>query len=164
MDFHDTTMWDVLRWFALYTRGRHEKVVDQELRQKGIETFLPLRKISRRWSDRTKLIEEPLFKGYVFVRAGLRDRLSILKSRGVVRFVEAADKRPVEVPERELAAVRRFVEEEMSVDPFPYLKEGEKVYIRSGPLKGAEGFIFRKFKKVPPKTIRKKMNNDRFHF
>ncbi len=137
--------WKTSRWFALYARSRHEKFVDQELKKKGIETFLPLRSISRRWSDRTKIIEEPLFKGYLFVRTALADRWSILNTKGVVCFV-GAHRNPFEVPEKELWAVRRFIEEKIQVDPFPYLKEGERVYIRTGPFKGAEGFIVRKNK------------------
>ena len=137
--------WKLSRWFALYTRSRHEKFVDDELTKKGLQTFLPLRKITRRWSDRRKIIEEPLFKGYLFVRAPFADRWAILNTKGVVRFVGPPSD-PVEVPERELDAVRRFMNEEIPVDPFPYLKEGERVYVRSGPFKGVEGFILRKDK------------------
>ena len=139
----DWEKWNTARWFALYTRSRHEKVADDELRRKGVETFLPLRRFKRRWSDRFKIVEEPLFKGYLFVHAPFSERWTILNSRGVVRFVGPPSD-PVEVPERELAIVRRFIEEEIHIDPFPYLKEGERVYIRSGPFKGAEGFILRK--------------------
>lgn len=135
--------WDVRRWFALYTRSRHEKFVDDELRRKGVETFLPLRRVTRRWSDRTQQIEDPLFKGYLFVRIPLRERLQVLKAKGAVRFV-GFNSLPLAVPERDLALVRRFVEEEITLDPFPYLREGDRVYVRSGPLKGVEGFIVRK--------------------
>jgi len=139
----ESDKWETARWFALYTRSRHEKLVDSELKKKGIETFLPLRKILRHWSDRKKIIEEPLFKGYVFIHAPYRERWSVLNTRGVVRYVGRPGD-PAAIPEAELAAVRRFVEEEITVDPFPYLKTGERVYVRSGPFKGAEGFIVRK--------------------
>lgn len=134
------------KWFALYTRSRHEKVVDQELRKKGLETFLPLRRIIRHWSDRKKIIEDPLFKGYLFTRVALRDRWTVLNTAGVVGFVGSRRSEPFEVHEKELWTIRRFLEEEIQVDPFPYLREGERVYIRSGPFKGAEGFIVRKNK------------------
>ena len=134
------------KWFALYTRSRHEKVVDRELRKKGVETFLPLRKVTRHWSDRKKIIEDPLFKGYLFTRVALRDRLTVLNTTGVVGFVGIRRSEPWEVQEKDLWTVRRFLEEEIRVDPFPYLREGERVYIRSGPLKGAEGFVVRKDK------------------
>ena len=136
--------WTASRWFALYTRSRHEKFLDRELRKKGIETFLPLRKITRRWSDRTQIIEEPLFQSYLFVRIPLAGRWAVLNTVGAVCFVARSGGVPVEVPERELVTVRRFVEEEICLDPFPYLKEGKRVYVRSGPFKGAEGFIVRK--------------------
>ena len=140
-------LWDSKLWYALYARSRHEKFVDTELRKKGIETFLPLRKIKRHWSDRVKLIEEPIFSGYLFVHTALRDRLEILKTKGSVRLV-GFNSTPVPVPERDLESVRRFVEEEIALDPFPYLAEGNRVYVRSGPFKGIEGFIVRKNKQT----------------
>ena len=136
--------WNALRWVALYTRSRHEKLVERELLKKGIETFLPLRKVTRDWSDRKKIIEEPLFKSYLFVRLPLKERWTVLNTTGAVRFVGKSAAEPLEVPEKELLTVKRFIEEEIQMDPFPYLKEGTRVYVRSGPFKGAEGFIVRK--------------------
>lgn len=133
-----------LKWYAVYTKSRHEKLASRELEKKGIEHFLPLRKIQRQWSDRKKTVEEPLFKGYLFVRIPLSGRLSVLGTAGVVRFVGHQVSKPVEIPEKELSAVRRFVEEDIPIDPFPYLKAGERVYIRSGAFRGVEGFIVRK--------------------
>lgn len=141
----DDAPWDKTQWYALQTRGRHEKFVDGELKKKGIETFLPLRKITRHWSDRVKQIEEPLFSGYLFVRIPLKDRIKVLETKGSVRLV-SFHSLPVPVSEKELEAVRRFIEEKVSIDPFPYLTKGNRVYIRSGPLKGVEGFIVRKDK------------------
>ncbi len=134
------------KWFALYTKSRHEKVVDQELRKKGVETFLPLRRVTRHWSDRKKIIEDPLFKGYLFTHVALRDRLTVLNTAGVVGFVGIRRAEPFEVREKDIWTIRRFLQEEIQMDPFPYLREGRRVYIRSGPLKGAEGFIIRKDK------------------
>ena len=132
-------------WYALHTRSRHEKFVNQELQKKGIETFLPLRRLTRHWSDRTKEIEEPIFSGYLFVHTSLENRLEILKTRGSVRFI-SFNSAPVPVSDNQLGAVRRFVEEKISIDPFPYLRKGDRVYIRTGPLRGVEGFIVRKDK------------------
>ena len=134
------------KWFALYTRSRHEKLLHRELSKKGIDSFLPLRKVMRHWSDRKKMIEEPLFKGYLFVRIPWTKRVEVLSTVGAVHFIGPRPSEPLEVPEKELAAIRRFVEEDIQVDPFPYLKAGEKVYVRSGPFKGAEGFVVRKDK------------------
>ena len=135
--------WDNKHWYALYTRARHEKFVDGELHKKGIETFLPLRKITRRWSDRFKKIEEPIFSSYLFVRIPLKNRVEILQTKGSIRLV-GFNSTPTPVSERDLETVRRFIQEEISVDPYPYLSEGDRVYVRSGPLKGVEGFIVRK--------------------
>jgi transcription antitermination factor NusG len=132
------------QWYALYTRSRHEKLVERELNKKGIETFLPLRKITRDWSDRKKVIEDPLFKSYLFVRTALENRFPILTTVGVVNFVGFGPREPVAIPERELLIIQKFIQEEIPMDPFPYLKAGERVYIRSGPFKGVEGFIIRK--------------------
>ena len=132
-----------VRWYALYTRSRHEKIAQRELHKKGIETFLPLRKITRQWSDRKKIIEEPLFKSYLFVHAPFSQRIAILNTVGVVQFVRQGSEL-AEVAEKELLTIRRFVEENIEIDPFPYLKQGERVYVRSGPFRGAEGFVIRK--------------------
>lgn len=138
--------WNSPHWYALYTKSRHEKIVHGELAKKGIEAFLPLREVTRQWSDRKKVIGEPLFKGYLFVKMPLRERWTVLNTTGAVRLIGKSAAEPVEVPERELLAVRRFLSEDIPVDPFPYLKEGERVYVRSGPFKGVEGFIVRKDK------------------
>ena len=141
--FQAQDSWTTAKWYALYTRSRHEKLVHEELQKKKFETFLPLRKVTRHWSDRKKVIDDPLFKGYLFVRTALADRWSVLNTKGVVNFVGKTGG-PIEVPENELSAVKKFLEQEIQVDPFPYLKEGQRVYIRSGPFKGVEGFIVRK--------------------
>lgn len=138
--------WFTSHWYALYVRSRHEKYVYQELIKKGIETFLPLRKVTRHWSDRKKVIEEPLFKGYLFVNIPLKSRWAVLNTKGAVKFVGKSAGIPIEIPEKELQAIQKFIQEDMPLDPFPYLKEGERVYIRSGQFKGVEGFIVRKDK------------------
>ncbi len=133
-------------WYAIHTRSHHEKVVDEFLRRKNIETFLPLRKIRRRWSDRFKEIQEPLFKGYLFVHTPLTKRLDILQTKGVVRFIGFGGL-PTAVPEKELLTIKRFIEEDIEIDPFPYLKEGERVVVKSGRFRGTEGFlVFKKNK------------------
>lgn len=136
--------WNALKWYALYTKSRHEKLVRGELEKKGLETFLPLREVTRQWSDRKKVIEEPLFQGYLFVKMPLRERWTVLNTTGAVRLIGKSAADPVEVPESDLLAIRRFLEQDIVINPFPYLKAGERVYVRSGPFKGVEGFIVRK--------------------
>ncbi len=133
-------------WYALYARSRHEKKLHELLTRKGIESFLPLRHFQRRWSDRRKEITEPLFKGYLFVRIPFSDRVDVLKTPGAVRFVGPSPLMPVAVPERDLESIRTFLNHNISIDPFPYLKEGTRVYVRSGPFKGAEGYVVQRDK------------------
>src|SRR5215472_1578045 len=84
---------ELRQWFALHTRSRHEKQVAAQLQDKGVEVFLPLAKEVRRWSDRRKLIELPLFSCYVFVCLGLtnRARAVAVQTPGVLRFVGFQD-------------------------------------------------------------------------
>jgi len=138
--------WNCPYWYALYTKSRHEKLVSRELTKKRFENFLPLRKIKRHWSDRMKTVEEPLFTGYLFVRMPLRERWSVLNTAGVAKFVGPHPSDPLIVSESSISSVRRFIENDIAIDPFPYLKKGQKIYIRSGPLKGTEGFIVHKDK------------------
>src|ERR1700689_1408843 len=78
---------DELRWYAAYTSANHEKGVAGQLACRSIEQFLPLYESLRRWKDRRKLLQLPLFPGYVFVRLALRNRLQVLEIPGVVRLV-----------------------------------------------------------------------------
>lgn len=131
------------QWYALYTRSRHEKFIHSELSKRNIESFLPLRSIKKRWSDRTVVVQEPLFKSYLFVRTNAASTKSILRTKGAVRFV-SAESRPVAVPNQVIHTLQTAAEEGTTLDPFPYLKKGDRVYIRSGIFKGTEGFIIRK--------------------
>lgn len=136
--------WESFRWYALRTRSRHEKVLDQELKRKGIESFLPIRKVMRQWSDRKQEVAEPLFKGYLFVRFPLKRRWDVLNSVGAVQLVGKSNAEPSPISDSEILSIQKFIETDLQIDPFPYLKEGQRVYIRSGPLRGVEGFVVRK--------------------
>lgn len=131
------------QWYALYTRPRHEKRVDRQLKQKGIESYLPLRKELRRWSDRKKWVEEPLFRCYVFVRIPLQDYISALQTYGVVRMV-SFNGRPAPIPDEQIDAVRRVLEEIKTVEPISYLVIGQKVEVIKGPLAGIRGVLIQK--------------------
>jgi transcription elongation factor/antiterminator RfaH len=131
-------------WYALYTRPRHEKRVFQELANKGIDAFLPTYKVRRRWSDRYKIVEEPLFKNYLFVNADINTSYyDTLRPYGAVGFI-TFDNKPAQIPQNEIDAIRRLVESELPYDPHPYLKVGRKVRVRTGPLQGCEGILTRK--------------------
>ncbi len=134
------------RWYALYTKSRYEKFIHGELGKKRIESFLPLRFIKRRWSDRTVTVEEPLFKSYLFVKANAFKFTDVLKTKGAVKFVTAGIQ-PVSIEDSVIQSLQIVTQPEAILDPFPYLKQGDRVYVRSGLFKGMEGFVVRKNEK-----------------
>lgn len=131
------------RWVALYTKGRHEKFIDLELKKRRFESFLPLRRIKRRWSDRTVIVEEPLFSSYVFVKTDLGRSPEVLRTKGAVKFVSTKSM-VIPIEDTVINSLRKISGGDIFVDPFPYLSLGNKVYVRSGIFKGVEGFIVRK--------------------
>ena len=133
-------------WYAVYTRSRHEKKVASLLGEKNVEVFLPLRKVLRRWKDRRKEVQLPLFSSYVFVRIEAQHRISILRTAGVVSILGEQGK-PVKIPEQQIEAIRLLVQSDIKYDPYPYLKEGMRVSIIRGPLRGVEGVLVAKRKK-----------------
>ena len=132
-----------LQWYALYTKSRHEKFVRDEIQKRQIESFLPLRFMKRKWSDRMVIVEEPLFKSYLFVKTDFKSFSDVLKTKGAVAFVRSGDG-PVPIRESVILSLRNIVQPDIVLDPFPYLKQGDRVYVKSGIFKGTEGFIIRK--------------------
>ncbi len=131
-----------LQWYALRVRSRHEFVTNDELQRKGIPTYLPSVRKWRRWKDRRKLVEFPLFPGYLFVQAQphAEHYVSALKARGAVAFV-ARNGEPLPIPAEEISALRLMVDSEQELNVYPHLKEGIRVKIVRGPLCGAEGVL-----------------------
>jgi transcription antitermination factor NusG len=130
-------------WWALYTRHQCEKMVAETLTTKEFEVFLPLYATVRRWTDRQKTLFLPIFPGYVFVRGGLDRRLEIVMTPGVHTILFYGEQ-VAAIPETEIHNIRRMVEGPHRVEPYPYLKCGEKVRITRGSLKGIEGVLVRK--------------------
>ena len=89
------------KWLAVYTRPRWEKKVNQLLIEKGVESYCPLNKVRRKWSDRVKVVEEPLFKSYVFVKVDDQDRTAVRMTNGVINFVYW-DSKPALIKEKEI--------------------------------------------------------------
>lgn len=102
------------KWFALYTKPRWEKKVNLLLTAKGIETYCPLNKVKRQWSDRVKTIDEPLFKSYVFVKIDDTERTKVRLTHGVINFVYWNQK-PAIVKEREIETIKRFLNDHENV-------------------------------------------------
>jgi transcription antitermination factor NusG len=132
-----------LPWYSLHTNYQHEKAVARILALKGFQVFLPLYDVVHRWKDRTKKLSLPLFPCYVFIQGGLDRRLEVLTTPGVFGYVGWSGRAAV-IPEDEIEAVLRTTESLLKVEPHPYLKCGDWVRVRSGPLQGIEGILVRK--------------------
>jgi transcription antitermination factor NusG len=132
-----------LRWYAVCTRSNHEKCAAAQLDLRSIERFLPLYESVRKWKDRRKLVEFPLFPGYIFVRIPLQERMCVLLTPGVVRLV-GFDNRPAALPDEEIEVLRSVLVRGLHSEPHPYLSLGRRVRIVRGALAGLEGVLIRK--------------------
>jgi transcription termination/antitermination protein NusG len=129
-------------WYAVYTRARHEKVVDACLRQKGITTFLPLVSQTRRWSDRQKVVQVSLFPSYTFVQLAPTAEvyLRVLQTVGVVGFVGSGH-RGIPIPDQQIEDIQTVLRQKIPCAIFPFLRKGQRVRIRGGCLDGIEGLL-----------------------
>jgi transcription antitermination factor NusG len=140
--FHPAKQADRTRWYAVHTRSNFEKRVAGELAPRGVETFLPLVRELHQWKDRRQQVELPVFPGYVFVRLADRaeDRLRVLRTGGAVRILGGGNE--IEpVPDVEIESIRRLVGSERAFCLHPFLKQGVRVRVRRGPLRGVEGLM-----------------------
>jgi transcriptional antiterminator RfaH len=128
----------VKRWYAVYTRSRAEKKVALHLEKQGIEMYMPLVKTLRQWSDRKKIIYEPLFRSYVFVKVNNKDYYEVLSVPGAVRFVKIAYE-IISIPECQIDAIRTFMGEIEITEPLSYFETGNEVEVAYGTLKGLRG-------------------------
>ena len=130
-------------WYAVYTKSRYEQKVFQTLTDKSIVAFLPRIETLSRRKDRKKKIWLPLFPGYVFFRIPWELRLywEVLKTDGVVKALTMGGA-PAPVPEVEIQSVKIAVESLLPLSPHPFVREGDRVIIEGGPLKGAQGIFF----------------------
>ena len=129
------------KWLAVYTKPRWEKKVNKLLLEKGVESYCPLNKVRRKWSDRIKTVEEPLFKSYVFVKVNDSDRTAVRMTNGVINFVYW-DGKPAVIKEKEISAIRRFLDEYENVQVQAMdLKLNQRVVITGGPLMDQSGHI-----------------------
>lgn len=130
-----------LKWHAIYTRPRWEKKVNNLLLQKGIASYCPLNKVRRKWSDRMKTVEEPLFKSYVFVKISDEERTSVRMTNGVVNFVYWNGK-PAIIKEKEIQTIKRFLDEYENVEVVKMeLVPGDRVQVIAGPMMEKEGKV-----------------------
>ena len=128
-------------WYAIHVQSKFEKTAASIVRGKGYEEFLPLCRTRRRWSDRVKQLELPLFPGYFFCRMNVTDGfLPILTTPGVVRIVSAG-KYPVAVADSEIDAIQTVLRSGLPTTPWPSLSVGSRVIVEHGPLAGVEGTV-----------------------
>jgi transcription antitermination factor NusG len=131
-----------LCWYAVVSRSRHEKLAAAALANTGITAFLPVVSEMHSWSDRSKLVDVPLFPGYVFVQIpnSLEAQLTVLKTSGVVQFVGNRHG-AVSIADKEISDVRIVLAQKLSCSPHPFLQLGQRVRIRGGALDGVEGVL-----------------------
>jgi len=122
-------------WYAVRTKPNQEQIVAQGLRARGFEEFFPSYEARRQWTDRVKVIRLPLFDGYIFAKFDSSKLVPIKSTPGVVQIVWG------HISAEEMGAVRKLVASNLTASPCPYLKEGMKVRVRSGPMKGVEGVL-----------------------
>jgi len=129
-------------WIAVYTKPRHEKVVDSELKEKLIEAYLPVIRKKHNWSDRKKWIETPIFKSYIFAHIEQKNYIEVLQTRGVHHIVKFQNKIAV-IPNYQIENLKKMIDG--GFDPFPsdYFIVGDEVEVVGGPLKGITGIIYR---------------------
>jgi transcription antitermination factor NusG len=130
----------VLEWFALRVKPRTEQVVVAALRGKGYELFLPTHRERKRWSDRVKTVETPLFAGYVFCRFDVQHRLPIVTTPAVLHVV-GIGKTPHPIAPEEIDSLRVVTGSGLTLESWPYMHVGERVQIVAGPLSGATGIL-----------------------
>ena len=134
-----------IQWYALWTRSHCERLVQEQLSAEGFETFLPEIDVWLRQRGEKRSSRVPLFPGYLFLHHAM-DKASYIaasKARGLVCILGQRWDRLESVPEHEIESVRKVLGARMNPVPYPYLREGERVRIKKGPLAGVEGILLR---------------------
>jgi len=133
-------------WYAVYVKSRHEFVVADELRKKGIEMFLPSTTKLNQWKDRKKQVEVPLFPGYLFVSIAPEPEefVKVIKTRGTVTFISLVPGHPTPVVPEEIEVLKMLLISGEQVDIYPQLQEGMPVRVTKGVFRGARGILKQK--------------------
>ena len=130
-------------WYVIYVRSRHEKSVYSALLDKGIDASLPMMTVVRKWSDRKKKVQIPLFRGYVFVNIDVKiDNLNVLQTAGVVKFIGIRNK-PSRIPDEQIHWMHMLVAESDTVRAEKEIPVGQRVRVMIGPFKGIKGVVRR---------------------
>jgi transcription antitermination factor NusG len=131
-----------MNWFALTVKPQHEKSVAEQLAAKALDSYLPLYRAKRRWSDRVKVIELPLFSRYVFCQFGFEDRFKVLQITSVNKIVGFGGQ-PCPVDDQVIRDLKAVVGSGLPCRPWPFIRIGQRVSICEGPLAGTEGILVR---------------------
>lgn len=137
------------KWYAVYTKPRWEKKVDSLLIKKEIESWCPVQKVQKQWSDRKKIIEEPLFRSYVFVNIGEGERVKVLSTDGALNFVHYLGK-PAVIRNEEIDMIKKYLSEadaQIEIISSEGFKENTKVKVNHGVFMDNNGIVLRGGKK-----------------
>lgn len=135
-----TATHDSRSWYALQVTCRKEISVAAQIQGRGVECFLPTYTSLRKWSDRTKEVQQALFPGYLFSRFSYEDRQQVVTAPGVLHVV-GNGKLAIPVPDSEIEALQVAMRSELASEPWPYLRAGERVKVNCGRLSGLEGIL-----------------------
>jgi transcription termination/antitermination protein NusG len=135
-------MRELCPWYAVTVKHQHEHAVQSALRFKGFEALSPTYRARRRWSDREKELDLPLFAGYVFCRFPFPERAKVIDTPGVAKVVEFGGQ-DAPVSEMEIAAIQAAMASKLLLRPWPHLQPGDRVAVERGPLRGVEGVLLR---------------------
>jgi len=127
-------------WIAVYTKSRHEQIVINELSKKNIESYCPMFKERRQWSDRKKWVYFPLFRSYVFANIEIKENIYVLQTIGVNKIVKFQEKISI-IPDQVIDNIKNIIEGEYNVEKADYFIKGDEVRVVSGPLKDLDGVV-----------------------
>jgi transcription antitermination factor NusG len=128
-------------WYALYTKPRHEFKAEERLKLLGIENYLPKLKRIKQWSDRKKKVVEPLFNGYIFIRANEKERLEALEQNMIIKTV-FFDGKPSVIPATVIDGLKNVIENSDDVKILNGIVKGTKVKVIDGPFNGVSGTVY----------------------
>lgn len=133
------------QWYAIQTRGRHEKKVARQIKDRGFDGFLPLATEMHEWSDRHMRVDAPLYPCYTFLHAWIDSsiRTAVLRIPGVLHFVGLPGC-PQAIPDPEMEVIHRLMKHCVPVRSHVFVSEGARVRIRGGALDGIEGILLRR--------------------
>ena len=127
-------------WIAVYTKSRHEQIVVNELSKKNIESYCPMFKERRQWSDRKKWVHFPLFRSYVFANIEINENIYVLQTIGVNKIVKFQEKISI-IPDQVIGNMKNIIEGGYNIEQADYFIKGDEVRVVSGPLKGLDGVV-----------------------